>query len=108
MSLDTRVDFSGLHRLADGRVAGDVVLAVTGSVAGIPLSFHDSKPFDFPRNGAQEVLNIVVPVNRLSLRVTAKVYERDNQCCVQGHIHVDAPIGGGIGKDLDANCHPIP
>ena len=110
MGVDISVRFEGLHREGSGNVVGKITLRVSGDVLGqdfdIPV---DARNFDFPRSGEQQVYDQDFGASSFSAKVTATVHERTaGQCCVQGHVHISAPIGGGIGKDLDPNCHPIP
>lgn len=111
MGIDTKVDFEELRReQPSGNVAGKVVLKIYGDLAGIDFDQTlEKKDFNFPRGGEQEIYKLEFKFKILDFKITAKVHEQNaGQCCVQGHVHVDAPIGGGIGKDLDPNCHPIP
>lgn len=110
MSLDISVRFENVSRGADGSVSGKVNLTVSGSVLGQDFDFPvDARNFSFPQGGEQQVYDQSFSAGVFSLKLTASVYESGgNQCCIRGHAHVDAPIGGGIGKDLDENCTPIP
>lgn len=111
MGVNTKVEFSDLHRdQASGNVTGNVVLKVYGDLAGVSFDHSlENRAFNFPKGGEQEVYRKEFQIKILTFILTAKVHEHTaGQCCIQGHIHVDAPIGGGIGKDLDPNCHAIP
>lgn len=110
MGVDISVRFENLHREASGNVAGKVTLRVSGSILGqdfdIPV---DARNFDFPRSGEQPIYDQDFSAGIFKAKVTATVHERNaGQCCIQGHVHVDGPIGGGVGKDLDPNCQVIP
>lgn len=115
MSLDISVSFDELKRGGNGEVIGKVALHVKiealGKSVDIPV---DARNFNFPREGEQTNLydqNFPKDgdVAGFKAKVTASVYEKPaGQCCIKGHVHVDGPIGGGIGKDLDPNCKAIP
>ena len=110
MSIDVSVRYETLHRGPGGSVVGKVELRVSGSVLGqnfdIPV---DARNFDFPRGSEQAIYDQDFSAGSFSVKVTATVHERRaGQCCLQGHVHVSAPIGGGVGKDLDENCQAIP
>lgn len=109
MGIDVSVRFEGLRR-EGGNVVGKITLRVSGNVVGrdfdIPV---DARNFNFPSGGEQQVYDQDFGSDPFKAKVTATVHERTaGQCCVQGHVHVSAPIGGGIGTDLDPNCQPIP
>jgi len=115
--INTKVTFEPLRRESNGNVAGTLVLKIYGNWDGDDFDHNaDSKDFSFPRGGEQNIdeFKFDIPIKIILLEVTlsAKVHEKTaGQCCVQGHVHVKPkfpPIGGGIGKDLDPNCHPIP
>lgn len=110
MGIDSKIEFENLHREENNNVAGSVALKVYGEIAGYDFNKTlEKKEFNFPREGEQEVYKLEFKVKALNFKITAKIYEKPaGQCCIQGHVHVDAPVGGGIGKDLDPNCHPIP
>jgi len=110
VGIDISVRFEGLRREGNGNVAGKIVLRVSGNILGqdfdIPI---DARNFSFARGGEQQVYDQEFGADAFKAKVTATVHERTTgQCCVQGHVHVDGPIGGGIGKDLDPNCQSIP
>ncbi|MCF4130320.1 hypothetical protein [Methylobacterium sp. SyP6R] len=102
MALDISVRFSNVRREANRNVAGSVKLEV--SALGNTYQI-DGRDFNFPEGGEQQIYD----QDFGPVKVTASVYERPaGQCCIRGHVHVSTPIGGGIGKDLDENCTPIP
>ena len=110
MGIDISVIFEGLRREVEGNVTGKINLRVSGDILGqkfdIPV---DARNFNFPRGGEQKIYDQDFGVSPFEAKVTATVHERTaGQCCVQGHVHVKGPIGGGIGTDLDPNCQPIP
>lgn len=108
MGIDISVRFESLRRQGSN-VVGKVVLKISGDIAGqdfdVPV---DARNFSFPNGGEQQVYNQDFGAGVFKTKVTATVHERTaGQCCIQGHVHIDGPIGGGIGKDLDPNCQPI-
>lgn len=108
-TLDVSVRFEGLRR-EDGNVVGKITLRVSGNILGkqydVPI---DARNFSFPSGSEQKIYDQDFESGVFKAKVTATVHERTaTQCCVQGHVHVDGPIGGGIGKDLAPNCHSIP
>jgi len=110
MGIDFSVRFEELARQPNGNVKGKVTLRVSGKVLGQDFDQQlDARNFEFPQGGEQEVYDQDFDIGVLNLKVTASVHEQNaGQCCIQGHAHVDGPIGGGVGKDLDPNCQPIP
>lgn len=109
MGVDISVRYEGLRREGNGNVVGKVVLRVSGKILGksfdIPV---DARNFNFPQGGDQAIYDQEFSAGVAKAKVTASVHEHTaGQCCIQGHVHVDGPIGGGIGKDLDPNCQAI-
>ena len=109
MGVDISVRFDGLRR-ESGNVVGKVELKVSGDIVGhsfdIPV---DARNFTFLTGGEKDIYDQEFSAGVIKAKVTAKVHEHTaGQCCIQGHVHVSGPIGGGIGKDLDPNCQPIP
>lgn len=108
MGVDISVRFENLHR-ESGNVVGKVTLKVSGDILGrdfdIPV---DARNFSFLNGGEEQIYDQEFSAGIFKAKVTATVHEKTaGQCCIQGHVHVDGPIGGGIGKDLDPNCQPI-
>lgn len=111
------VGFKDQRRGPNNNVVGEVTIEWKEDVPvlGEKTLYRDSKAFDFPNGGEQEIIN--TPITLVSIKGTAKVrvFEKagTNQVCVQGRVEVviDNPLPIGedikIGHNLDENCHPI-
>ncbi len=110
MSINSKADFEGLRREANGNVAGAVVLRIYGEFAQTHFDETlERKDFNFPQGGEQEVYRTEFMVDTLVFTLLAKVHEQTaGQCCMHGSIHLHGPVGGGVGEDLDPSCQAIP